>query len=241
MTKHVYTQKINRMANFVVVGGSKGIGQSIIEKLLLENHTVFNISRNEVDLDGVTQITADITEGEIDSSLFPDRIDGLVYCPGSITLKGFKSIKEEQFLSDFQINVLGAVKAIKACLPKMGKESQASIVLFSTVAVGLGMPFHASVAVSKGALEGLTRSLAAEFAPNIRVNAIAPSLTDTPLAQNLLSSDERKQKSSEMHPLKRYGKPEDIAEAAMYLLTDKSSWITGQVLHVDGGMSSLKV
>ena len=161
------------MANFVVVGGRTGIGRSIIEKLLLENHSVFNISRSEVDLEGVNHISADINGGEIDGNLLPDIIDGLVYCPGSITLKGFKSIKEEQFLSDFQINVLGAVKAIKACLPKMGKQSQSSVVLFSTVAVGLGMPFHASVAASKGAVEGSTRSLAAEFAPNIRFNAIS--------------------------------------------------------------------
>ena len=229
------------MANYVVVGGSKGIGKNIIQILTAQGHTVYNISRSPNETESVVNILMDITTGEISMSDLPAVIDGLVYCPGSITLKGFKTIKEEQFLSDIQINVMGAIKSIKACLPAMGKQSKASIVLFSTVAAGLGMPFHASVAVSKGAIEGLARSLAAELAPGIRVNAIAPSLTDTPLAQNLLNTDERRQRSADMHPLKRFGRAEDIAEAAAFLLCEKSSWITGQILHVDGGLSSLKV
>ncbi|HMP30523.1 MAG TPA: SDR family oxidoreductase [Saprospiraceae bacterium] len=229
------------MSNFVVVGGSSGIGKEVVNKLLSGGHYVVNISRTPSNIVGVKDITMDILKDEYDSAVLPEVVDGLVYCPGSITLKGFKSIKEEQFVSDFQINVLGAIKSIKACLPKMNGPQKGSIVLFSTVAVQLGMPFHASVAASKGAIEGLTRSLAAEFAPKLRVNAIAPSLTDTPLAFGLLNTDEKKQRSSEMHPLKRIGSSEDIANAVTFLLSDNSSWITGQILGVDGGLSQLKV
>jgi NAD(P)-dependent dehydrogenase (short-subunit alcohol dehydrogenase family) len=229
------------MSNFVVVGGSSGIGKDVVNKLIDEGHHVINISRRPSDLLGVENIIVDIAKDEIDATLLPNTIDGLVYCPGSITLKGFKSIKEEQFLADFHINVLGAIKSIKACLPKMSTSNKASVVLFSTVAVQLGMPFHASVSVSKGAVEGLTRSLAAELAPKIRVNAIAPSLTDTPLAQSLLSTEDKKQRASDMHPLKRVGTTEDIANATLFLLSDKSSWLTGQIIGVDGGLSTLKV
>jgi 3-oxoacyl-[acyl-carrier protein] reductase len=229
------------MSNFVVVGGSSGIGKDIIKKLINEGHFVFNISRNPSDVIGVENLIVDILKDEIDVALLPTTIDGLVYCPGSITLKGFKSIKEEQFLADFHINVLGAIKSIKSCLPKMNSSANPSIVLFSTVAVQLGMPFHTSVSVSKGAIEGLTKSLAAELAPKIRVNAIAPSLTDTPLAQTLLSTEDKRQRSADMHPLKRVGTTNDIANAALFLLSDKSSWLTGQIIGVDGGLSTLKV
>jgi len=125
-------------------------------------------------------------------------------------------------------------------LPRLKKSENASIVLFSTVAVQTGFNFHSQVAVSKGAIEGLSRSLAAEFAPKIRVNAIAPSLTDTGLASKLLSSEEKKQANAERHPLKKIGTPKDIAEMAVFLLSEKANWITGQILHVDGGMSSIK-
>jgi 3-oxoacyl-[acyl-carrier protein] reductase len=160
----------------------------------------------------------------------------------TIVLKPFQRLTVENFLEDFNINFLGAVKVIQSCLDRLKKASDgASIVLFSTVAVKAGMAFHASVASAKGAVEGLTRSLAAEFAPRIRVNAIAPSLTDTPLAQNLLSSAERRQASAERHPLKRIGSPRDIAQLAAHLLSDSGSWITGQIIHVDGGMGSLRM
>jgi NAD(P)-dependent dehydrogenase (short-subunit alcohol dehydrogenase family) len=169
-----------------------------------------------------------------------DQVDGLVYCPGSIDLKPFGRIKPEQFIKDYELQVLGAVKCIQAVLPKLKKADNPSVVLFSTVAVQNGFNFHSLVASSKGAIEGLTRSLAAEFAPKIRVNAIAPSLTDTPLASRMLNSDAKREANDQRHPLKRIGKVEDIAHAAMYLLSDKSSWVTGQIFHVDGGMSSIK-
>ena len=145
-------------------------------------------------------------------------------------------------MEDYQINLLGAVKLIQSCLKRLKKSpTGASIVLFSTVAVKTGMAFHASVASAKGAVEGLTRSLAAEFAPRIRVNAIAPSLTDTPLAQTLLSTDAKRQASAERHPLKRIGSTEEMARLAAHLLSDDAAWMTGQILHLDGGMSSLRV
>ena len=165
----------------------------------------------------------------------------MLYCPGSINLKPFKSLKEQDYLNDFNINALGAVKIINNYLPNLKKAETSSLVFFSTVAVQTGMPYHASVAMAKGAVEGLTRSLAAEFAPNIRVNAIAPSLTDTPMASRLLSSDEKKEASAKRHPLNSIGNPEEIAKAASYLLSDDSGWITGQVIHIDGGISSLRL
>jgi NAD(P)-dependent dehydrogenase (short-subunit alcohol dehydrogenase family) len=179
-----------------------------------------------------------------DSQNFPaidGEMDGLAYFPGSINLKPFKSLKEQDYIDDFKINALGAVKVVNQYLPNLKKVDKSSIVLFSTIAVQTGMPYHASIAMAKGAVEGLTRSLAAEFAPKIRVNAIAPSLTDTPLASKLLSNDEKKEASAKRHPLNSVGKAEDIADAAYYLISDKSSWVTGQILHVDGGMSSLRL
>jgi 3-oxoacyl-[acyl-carrier protein] reductase len=229
------------MGNFVIIGGSSGIGQSIASKLIDKGHIVVNMSRTPCNISGVKNVVFDVSTDEVNMESMPEVIDGLAYCPGSINLKGFKSIKEDQFLADLQINVFGAIKCIKACLPKMAKDGKGSILLFSTVAVQLGMPFHTSVAVSKGAIEGLVRSLAAELAPQIRVNALAPSLTDTPLASQLLSNDEKKERSANMHPLKRYGNSNDLANAATFLLTDESSWITGQIIGVDGGLSTLKV
>jgi len=171
----------------------------------------------------------------------PDGLHGVVYCPGTIRLKPIQRLTREDFLEDLQINFLGAVHVIQACLPNLKKSpTGASILLFSTVAVTTGMPFHASIAGAKGAVEGLTRSLAAELAPRIRVNAIAPSLTDTPLAAGLLSSEEKRQAAAERHPMKRIGSAQDIARLALFLLSDDAGWITGQVFHADGGMSALR-
>jgi NAD(P)-dependent dehydrogenase (short-subunit alcohol dehydrogenase family) len=165
----------------------------------------------------------------------------LPYCPGSINLRPFERIKPIDFEIDYKLQVIGAIKIIQAVLPKLKKAENASIVLFSTVAVQSGFPFHTQVAASKGAIEGLTKALAAEYAPKIRVNCIAPSLTDTPLAANLLNNDQKKEANAARHPLKRIGAAEDIAHIAAFLLSEKASWITGQIMHVDGGMSSLKI
>jgi NAD(P)-dependent dehydrogenase (short-subunit alcohol dehydrogenase family) len=231
------------MKNYLVVGASKGIGLSLTRKLLSEGNNVYVWSRSmtsELEQLNVTYTSNDITSSNIDDTQLPDVLDGLVYCPGSINLKPFHRLTQNDFLSDLQINLIGAIKSIQFTLPMLKKSKSSSILLFSTVAVGSGMTFHASVASAKGAVEGLVKSLSAELAPQIRVNAIAPSLTQTPLAEKLLSTEEKKEAAGKRHPLQRFGQPEDIADMAQFLLSEKSSWITGQIIHVDGGMSAVK-
>ena len=230
--------------NYLVVGGSSGIGLALTNQLASENNKVIVLSRNQNQL----QINENIEFHSInvldEAPSFPTidhELNGLAYCPGSINLKPFKSLKEQDYLNDFNVNALGAVKVINKYLPNIKKADGSSIVLFSTVAVQTGMPYHASVAMAKGAVEGLTRTLAAEFAPQIRVNTIAPSLTDTPMASRLLSSDEKREASAKRHPLNSIGKPENVAKATAYLLSDDSGWITGQIMHIDGGISSLRL
>ncbi len=220
----------------VIIGGSSGIGASLKKMLQEAGAEVSTYSRSQ---EGEQHL--DVTSDFDEIKDLPDHIDGLVYCPGTINLKPFHRFKKEDFQGDFEINVLGAVKVLQACLKSLKKSGSSSVVLFSTVAVQTGLGFHASIASAKGAVEGLTRSLAAEWAASrIRVNAVAPSLTDTPLASALLSSDEKKEGAKRRHPLSRYGTSEDIASAAFYLLSEDSSWMTGQVLKVDGGMSALR-
>ena len=231
--------------NIFVVGGSSGIGLELVKRLTLDQHHVFAASRNPGELSqiqGVHHLTLDVRDQSMDLEALPDVLHGLVYCPGTIVLRPFQRLSVEDFVDDYQVNLLGAVKVIQASLKRLKKSpTGAAIVLFSTVAVQTGMAFHASVASAKGAVEGLTRSLAAEFAPRIRVNAIAPSLTDTPLAQTLLSSDEKRKASAERHPLKRIGSPVEMAKLAAHLVSDEGAWLTGQVIHADGGMSSVRV
>ncbi len=230
------------MKNILLIGGSYGIGLALAKELQYENK-VFVASRtneNLVDLH-VTHIPFDAATDTLDVSQLPEVIDGLVYCPGSINLRPFKGLKPESFESDLQINFISLVKVIQTVLPNLTASSQSSIVLFSSVAASMGMPFHTSVAAAKGAIEGFAKALAAEYAPKIRVNVIAPSLTDTPLADKFLNNDAKREKSAERHPLKRFGTAEDMAQMASFLLSEKSSWISGQIFHVDGGMSTLLV
>lgn len=230
------------MGKYVVIGGSQGIGKAIVSKLISDGQEVINLSRNPCDYDGVENIKYDALEAnEGVLSEISGPVDGLVYCPGSINLKPFNRLLAGDFEKDFQVNVLGAVKAIQGLLPALKASTTSSIVLFSTVAVQTGMGFHASIASSKGAIEGLTRSLAAELAnAKIRVNAIAPSLTQTPLANALLNSDEKIEAAGKRHPLGRVGQAHDIANMAVFLLKPENSWITGQILKVDGGMGDLR-
>mgnify|MGYP003322759969 FL=1 len=227
---------------YLLIGGSYGIGSQIIDELPT-NSSIFIASRSNEGLAGknVSHIPFDVLKDDFPLDQLPSVIDGFVYCPGSINLRPFKGLKHEAFTADFSINVMGAVKTLQQLQPLLEASQQASVVLFSTVAVQTGMPFHASVAASKGALEGLGRSLAAEWAPKIRVNVIAPSITDTPLANRFLNNDAKKEKAALRHPLKRIGTTQDVAQLAAFLLLEKSSWMTGQVLGLDGGMSSLNV
>ena len=230
------------MKNYLIIGGSSGIGKAIREKLSSAGNNVYaTYFQNDTFASEKNYFSLDVRNQDPDLSFLPEILDGFVYCPGAIDLKPFNRIKEASIIEDLNLQVMGVVRILQLILPKLKASGQGSVVLFSTVAVQTGFPFHAQVAISKGAIEGLTRSLAAEFAPTIRFNAIAPSLTNTPLAEKLLSSPEKIEANGQRHPLKRIGEAEDIAEAACFLLTDKSSWITGQILHVDGGMSSLKI
>ncbi|EAZ94887.1 short chain dehydrogenase; possible 3-oxoacyl-[acyl-carrier-protein] reductase [Flavobacteria bacterium BAL38] len=230
------------MKNILLIGGSYGIGLAIAQELNNENN-IFIASRTNENLTGlnVTHIPFDAATDTLDISKLPAVIDGLVYCPGSINLRPFRGLKPEAFETDLQINFISLVKVIQTVLPNLTASDQSSIVLFSSVAASMGMPFHTSVAAAKGAIEGFAKALAAEYAPKIRVNVIAPSLTDTPLADKFLNNETKQEKSAERHPLKRFGKPEDSAQMASFLLSDKSSWISGQIFHVDGGMSTLLV
>lgn len=229
------------MKNIVVIGCGKGIGYATAQMLSKNNH-IIGISKTQPSNFDFKFHQLDITKENLDHISFPDVIDGLVYAPGSINLKPFNRLSEEDFINDFEINVLGAVKCIQKLLPHLKKSESASIVLFSSVAAKLGMPFHASIAASKSAIEGLTKSLAAEFsAQKIRVNAIAPSLTDTALAASLLSTPERREASAKRHPLQRIGTAEDMAKMTAFLLSDQASWITGQIIGIDGGMGAMKL
>jgi NAD(P)-dependent dehydrogenase (short-subunit alcohol dehydrogenase family) len=230
------------MAKYVVVGASKGIGRQIASDLLQANHQVINFSRTASDLPGIENQIWDAESSSFDSfQQIEGPLTGLVYAPGTISLKPFNRFTIENFEKDLKINFLGAVGAIQAILPQLKASGNASIVLFSTVAVQTGMNFHASIASAKGAIEGLTKSLAAELAAsNIKVNAIAPSLTQTELAGALLNSPEKIEASAKRHPLNKIGQPADISNLACLLLAENNNWITGQILHVDGGMSTLK-
>jgi len=229
------------MKNILIVGGSSGIGKASVELLSKENKVWATYNSHPTENIANTSFhPLNVLDETLDLSFLPEQIDGLVYCPGAINLKPFARIKAEDFMADYQLQVLGAIKIIQAVLPKMKTLASASIVLFSTVAVQAGFNFHSLVSASKGAIEGLTRALSAELAPKIRVNCIAPSITDTPLAGNLLNTPEKIEANAQRHPLKKIGKAEDIANAVAFLTSDESAWMTGQVLKIDGGMSVIK-
>jgi 3-oxoacyl-[acyl-carrier protein] reductase len=226
------------MRTYLFIGASSAMAQATCQQLLSDGHRVIGISRSEVS--GYSDV---LLADEYTLEQFPEitiPLDGLVYFPGTIQLKPFHRIKPEEVLHDMQVNTLGAFQSIQKYLPNLKQGTSPSIVLFSSVAAGTGMTFHASISMAKGAIEALTRSLAAEFAPTIRVNAIAPSLTDTPLGEKFLSSPEKREASAQRNPLKKVGTTEELSNSIEFLLSEKSSWITGQILHVDGGMGTLR-
>lgn len=225
--------------NYLLVGSGSAIASNVIQKLLDDGHELWTVSRSSEYISQHHRVI-NIVDETFPEDYLPDTLHGLVYFPGTIILKPFHRITIEEFVSEYQINFLGAIKSIQAALPAL-KKGYASVVLISTVAATIGLGFHSSIASSKAALEGLSKSLAAEYSPTLRFNVVAPSITDTPLAEKLLSTDEKKINSGKRHPLGRIGEARDIASAILFLLGKESSWITGQTLHVDGGMSTVKV
>lgn len=231
------------MGNIFIIGASSGIGKQLALQLAAKGHQVYGTYNTKTEIEATAGLHwhhMNVMEPNIDVSFLPDELHGFVYCPGAIVLKPFARIKAEEYLEDYKLQVLGAITHLQAVLPKMKAAGSASVVFFSTVAVQTGFNFHSVVSSSKGALEGLTRALSAELAPTIRVNCVAPSITQTPLAANLLSTPEKVEANAQRHPLKTVGQAADIANAAAFLLGNESSWMTGQILHVDGGISTIK-
>lgn len=227
------------MKKIVIIGGSKGIGNAILQQQL-ENNKVYNISRNAPDLShpNLKHYSLDVLQDALPEI---ENIDTLIYCPGSINLKPIGSLSVDDFRNDFEINVIGAVKVIQKYLPVLKKGTNPSIVLFSTVAAKLGMPFHASIATAKAGVEGLVKSLGAELASVVRINAIAPTITETSLSANILRNDRMKENMVERHPMKGYLKPEEVAKMANFLISDSAKSISGQVFEMDYGIVSFKM
>lgn len=230
------------MKNILLIGGSYGIGQELAH-LLADHSTVYVASRTVPTWTHpkIRHIEYDAQTGEFPMDALPESLDGFAYLPGSINLKPFRSLRPDHFLDDLYINFISMVRTLQSVLPRLHAAPSPAVVLFSSVAATTGMPFHTSISAAKGAVEGFARSLASEVAPKMRVNVVAQSLTDTPLADKFLNNDVKREKSAEKHPLKRIGTTADVAQAAAYLLSDHSSWVTGQVLRVDGGLSTLSI
>lgn len=234
--------------NLVIVGGSRGIGLGIVQRCAAQGASVLVASRSMGQLATLQQSTAelishvalDVTKESLSSAQLPPTIDGFVYAPGSINLGMLRSLDVQQMRDDFELNVVGAVRCLQAALPGLKASGVGSAVFFSTVAVAQGLPMHTSISAAKSAIEALVRTWAAELSPTIRVNAIAPALTDTPLAERFLSTEEKRKAMDARYPLGRVGQIDDMSAAVEFLLSDRSSWITGQVLHVDGGLSTVR-
>lgn len=229
------------MGHYLIIGASSGIGNAVLHQLVEQGHTVtatWYAKQPEL-LHGVSWHQVDVLN-EIPDAVIPEHLDGVVYCPGAIQLKPFHRLLYGDFISDYALQVGGAVRVLQKAFPVLKQSVHPSVVLFSTVAVQRGFNFHSLVSASKGAIEGMTRALAAEWAPTIRVNCIAPSITDTPLAATLLNTPEKRDANAQRHPLKRIGTTQDIASAVTFLLSSASSWMTGEIIHVDGGMHSIK-
>ncbi len=228
------------MGTYIVAGSSSGIGHSIALNLLNQGHEVIGFNRNQPNFEhsNFSFHEADFSQLDVQLPELNQSIDGIFYCPGSIQLRPFKNIKSADFINDFMLNVIGATQLIKKYLPQLQLAASPGIVLFSSVAAQTGMSFHSSIASSKAAIEGLTKSLAAEFAPKIRVNAIAPSLTQTALSEKFINTEEKLQASKDRHPLKRIGTAEEIAISSIQIM--ENQWMTGQIITIDGGLGSIR-
>ena len=229
------------MKNILIIGGSSEIGKEIANSL--DDCKVYIASRTDLleQKENQTSFIYDPIKDEINKEIIPESLDGFVYCPGTVNLRPFSGTKVETFVEDFEINVLGAIRSLKFVLQNLKNSASASIVFFSSVVIKTGMPFHSSIGVSKGAIEGLSKNLAAELAPSIRVNTIAPSIIKTKLTEKFLNSDVKIENSKLRHPLKQIGYPKDIASLVKFLISDESKWITGQAINIDGGIGSLKI
>ncbi|WP_306016831.1 SDR family NAD(P)-dependent oxidoreductase [Oceanicaulis sp. MMSF_3324] len=234
------------MASYAIFGGAGGVGSALARSLTSNGHEVHLIGRTEDSLSelaeeiGASYAVADATDSDAVEKAIgqgPEALDGMAYAVGTIDLKPMRRVTAEDMRHAFDVNVIGALNAARASRERMGKDS--AMVLFSSVAAQKGFQNHTAIASAKGALEALTRQLAAEYAPKTRVNAIALSLTDTPLASSVLKSDAMRDGIAKSHALQRLGQPEDPAALARFLLSDESSWMTGTILNVDGGRTAL--
>lgn len=231
------------MKNYFIVGASSGIGKSLAGILADGGANVYGTycAHPIPSTAEISYSFFNVQDDHLNFDFLPDRLDGLVYCPGQITLLPFTRIKAADFVESFNLQVTGALKVLQGVLPRLMASGMASVVMFSTVAVQSGFKFHVQVSAPKGAVEGMTRALAAEFAPTIRFNAIAPSIIKTPLSAKLLNTDEKVNANAQRHPLKSVGDPNDIAAMAEFLLSERAKFITGQVITIDGGISTLKI
>ena len=229
--------------NILIIGGNSGIGSACVDALANSNH-IYSLTRSgnvDAPLENVEYVMGDVCKTDLDYSFIPEKLHSVIYCPGTINLKPFATLTKEDFEKDFKINVIGFTNIIKATLQALKNSGNASVIAFSTVAVNQGMNYHSSVAASKGALEGLVRSLAAEYASSgIRFNSIAPSLVNTPLASKFTKDANKLAAISKRHPLNRIGESKEIAALVKYLISDESGWMTGQILNIDGGLSAIK-
>ena len=226
------------MRHILIIGGTKGIGKAIID-LLIEENKIICMSRSvsNYNHENYNHIQLDAT---LDNYPDLEKIDSLVYCPGSINLKPISTLSIEDFRNDFELNVIGAVKSIKKYLPLLKKGENPSILLFSTVATKLGMPYHASVSASKSAIDGIVKTLGAELAPKIRINAIAPTITNTELASKILRNEKVLENMIERHPLKKILSASEVAKMAKFLISEDGSSISGQIINMDAGIVSFK-
>ena len=234
-TAHAGSKRAEPSADkHVIIGGNSGIGEAIRSALEHSGHRVLCMSRS-------SDAKFDATDADASLPDMDEPLHGLVYCPGTLNLRPFERLSQDDFRHDLEVNFLGAVRVVQQALPALRRSKRGSVVLLSTVATQTGMPFHASISAAKGALEGFARAIAAELAPDVRVNVVAPSLTETPLAERLLRSERQREAAAERHPMKRFGAPEDIAQAVCFLLSKRAAWMTGQVVAVDGGLSTLRL